>query len=394
MSIIWLLLLSASAFSIFLLLHPAVAVPSRPVAYSSYAATATLFGGGIILFACFVLSKWMLLPHWVTYSAMLIAALLAILHTRLLQRRQCYARSGFEYILLTLLATTALIATMTAAGIILAIATEAIYFFQYIAVNDFLFGTTWSPQIAIRADQVATQGAFGVIPLITGTLMITAIAMIVATPTGLIIAIYLSEFAPKKTRASIKPVLELLAGIPTIVYGFFAVVILSPVLRDLGSTLGIQIASESALAAGMVMGIMLIPFITSLSEDALFAVPDTLRQGALALGSTTFETAFKVAAPSALPGIISGILLAFSRAIGETMIVVMAAGISAKLTANPLDAVTTITVQIVTLLTGDQEFDDAKTLAAFALGLILFIITLTLNLISLHIIRRYQQSYE
>ncbi|SMN11003.1 Phosphate transport system permease protein PstC (TC 3.A.1.7.1) [uncultured Candidatus Thioglobus sp.] len=394
MSIIWLLLLSGSAFSIFLMLQPAITLPSRPITYGSYAATATLFGGGIIIFICFVLNKWILLPNWVMYSAMLIATLSSILHTHFLQRRQLYARAGFEYILLAILVIATLLATMTAIGIILAIATEAIYFFQYISITDFLFGTVWSPQIAIRADQVAAHGAFGVIPLITGTFMITAIAMLVATPTGIIIATYLSEFAPKRIRTNIKPVLELLAGVPTVVYGFFAVVILSPILHDLGLTIGIQIASESALAAGMVMGVMLIPFITSLSEDALFAVPDTLRQGALALGSTPFETAFKVAIPSALPGIISSILLALSRAIGETMIVVMAAGISATLTVNPLEAVTTITVQIVTLLTGDQEFNDPKTLAAFALGLILFITTLTLNLFSLRIIRRYQQSYE
>nr|MCH9704528.1 phosphate ABC transporter permease subunit PstC [Pseudomonadota bacterium] len=237
-------------------------------------------------------------------------------------------------------------------------------------------------------------GAFGFIPLLVGTLLISGIAMLVATPIGLLAAIYMSEFAPSRTRRLVKPILEILAGVPTIVYGFFAVVFLSPLLVDLGKSLGVKIASENALAAGLVMGAMLIPIIASLAEDAFYAVPDSLRQGSFGLGATRAETALQVVVPAALPGVVAGILLAFSRAVGETMIVVMAAGISANLSVNPLEAVTTVTVQIVTLLTGDQTFDDAKTLAAFALGLVLFVITLFFNLIALQMVRKYRERYE
>ena len=303
-------------------------------------------------------------------------------------------RRRLERGILIILALAAVLSATTTGGIIFTVAAESVHFFSLVAVEDFLFGTLWSPQIAIREDQTGAVGAFGVIPLLTGTLLITAIAMVVATPMGLISAVYLSEFVSPAARARIKPVLEMLAGIPTLVYGFFAVVTLSPILRDLGNVLGVEVAGESALAAGLVMGMMLTPFIASLSEDALFAVPDSLKQGALGLGATRFETAFQIMIPAALPGIVGGILLALSRAIGETMIVVMAAGVAANLTANPLAAVTTITVQIVTLLTGDQEFDDPKTLAAFALGLTLFLITLSLNMLALHVVRRYRQQYE
>jgi phosphate transport system permease protein len=286
------------------------------------------------------------------------------------------------------------IAILTTLGIVLSVLFESLLFFQKVSPLDFFFGTLWSPQTAMRADQVASQGSFGAVPLFTGTLMVSAIAMLVAVPIGLMSAIYLSEYATRRVRAWAKPVLEILAGIPTVVYGFFAALTVAPMIRGFGESLGISVASESALAAGLVMGVMIIPFVSSLSDDVINAVPQTMRDGSYALGATQSETVRRVIIPAALPGIVGGILLAISRAVGETMIVVMAAGLTANLTANPLDSVTTVTVQIVTLLTGDQEFDSAKTLAAFALGLTLFAVTLTLNIIALHIVRKYREQYE
>jgi phosphate transport system permease protein len=248
--------------------------------------------------------------------------------------------------------------------------------------------------MAIRADQVGSSGAFGAIPLFAGTMLISFIAMLVAVPVGLMSAIYLSEYAGKKLRAMAKPVLEILAGIPTVVYGFFAALTVAPFIRDSGGMMGLDVSSESALAAGIVMGIMIIPFVSSLSDDVINAVPQAMRDGSYGLGATKSETIKQVIIPAALPGIVGGVLLAVSRAIGETMIVVMAAGLSANLTANPLQAVTTVTVQIVTLLVGDQEFDSPKTLAAFALGLMLFVTTLILNVIALYVVRKYREQYE
>ena len=248
--------------------------------------------------------------------------------------------------------------------------------------------------MAIRADQVGSSGAFGVIPVFMGTLLISAIAMTVAVPIGLMAAIYLSEYANKRFRDIAKPLMEILAGIPTVVYGLFAALTVAPIIRDSGSVVGLDVSSESALAAGLVMGIMIIPFVSSLSDDVINAVPQALRDGAYGLGATRSETIKHVVIPAALPGIVGSILLAVSRAIGETMIVVMAAGLAANLTVNPLKTVTTVTVQIVTLLVGDQEFDSPKTLAAFALGLMLFVVTLCLNVIALHVVRKYREQYE
>jgi phosphate transport system permease protein len=227
-----------------------------------------------------------------------------------------------------------------------------------------------------------------------GTALISVIAMAVAVPVGLMSAIYLSEYANRRFRALAKPLIEILAGIPTVVYGFFAALAVAPFIRDTGSFIGLDVSSESALAAGLVMGIMIIPFVSSLSDDFINAVPQALRDGAYSLGATQSETIKQVILPAALPGIVGGVLLAVSRAIGETMIVVMAAGLSANLTMNPLKAVTTVTVQIVTLLVGDQEFDSPKTLAAFALGLLLFVVTLLLNVIALRVVRKYREQYE
>ncbi len=286
------------------------------------------------------------------------------------------------------------IAIFTTGGIVLSLLFEAIRFFGKVPMHEFLFGLEWSPQTALRADQVGSSGAFGAVPLFTGTLLISGIAMAVAVPTGLLSAIFMAEYARPRTRTVLKPVLEILAGIPTVVYGFFAALTVAPLIRGWGEGLGLDVASESALAAGAVMGIMIIPFISSLSDDVITAVPRGLREASYGLGATQSETIRRVIFPAALPGIVGGILLAVSRAIGETMIVVMAAGLAANLTANPLAAVTTVTVQIVTLLVGDQEFDSAKTLAAFALGLVLFLVTLVLNIIALKVVRKYREQYE
>ena len=304
------------------------------------------------------------------------------------------ARNAVERYIRVLLIICASIAIVTTIGIVLSVLFESIRFFQKVPWHEFLFGLKWSPQTALRADQVASAGSFGAVPLLTGTMLISAIAMLVAVPIGLMAAIYLSEYASKRMRAVAKPLLEVLAGIPTVVYGFFAALVVAPFMREMGVSLGLDVASESALAAGLVMGIMIIPFVSSISDDMINAVPQSLRDGAYALGATKSETTRHVLLPAALPGIVGGVLLAVSRAIGETMIVVMAAGLSANLTANPFQAVTTVTVQIVTLLTGDQEFDSAKTLAAFALGLMLFAMTLGLNMLALHVVRRYREQYE
>ena len=398
MIFLWLSLLAAAAFVGGRLTPANCAPPTASAAehYGGYAATATI-AGGVLLLAMMWLANAITatpLPSSIAYAAPLLILAMAVWHARLLQKQNRRARTGFERLALIGLALAAALAALVTLGIVFTVAAESLQFFREVPPLEFFFGTLWSPQIAIREDQAGASGAFGFIPLLAGTLLITAIAMALATPTGLVLAVYLSEFSGAKARARIKPLLEILAGVPTVVYGFFAVAVLSPLLRDLGEGLGAEVAGESALAAGLVMGVMLIPFIASLSEDALFAAPESLRQGALALGATRFEAATQVMIPAALPGIVAGILLALSRAVGETMIVVMAAGVAANLTANPLEAVTTITVQIVTLLTGDQEFDDPKTLAAFALGLALFFITLALNLAALAVVRRWQQRYD
>ncbi len=272
-------------------------------------------------------------------------------------------------------AVTILITVMIVASVLF----ESIRFFSQVPLHEFLFGLEWSPQTSIRADQAASDGTFGVVPVFLGTILITFIAMFIATPVGLFSAIYLSEYASFKIRNVIKPVLEMLAGIPTVVYGYFAVSTFSPFLREIAATMDISLAAESALAAGFVMGIMIIPFVMSLSDDSMNSVPASLKYASIGMGATQSETIKKVIVPAALPGIISAVLLGISRGIGETMIVVMAAGLAANLTFNPFEAVTTVTVQIVTLLIGDHEFDSTKTLAAFALGLVLFVFTLVLN---------------
>lgn len=304
------------------------------------------------------------------------------------------ARHAFERAVEWALFASSGIAVLTTVGIVLSIVFEAVRFFNMVPVTSFLFGLEWSPQMAIRADQVGSSGAFGAVPLFTGTLLISAIAMFVAAPIGMLSAIYLAEYADRRARTVIKPLLEVLAGVPTVVYGFFAALTVGPALRGFGESVGLDVAGESALAAGLIMGVMIIPFVSSLADDMISAVPQSLRDGAYALGATRSETIKQVVLRAALPGIVGGLLLAMSRAIGETMIVVMAAGLAANLTANPFEAVTTVTVQIVTLLVGDQEFNSPKTLAAFALGLVLFLVTLILNAVALYVVRKYREQYE
>ncbi len=313
----------------------------------------------------------------------------------MLARPRMRARPHFEVVLKGFFLACSLIAIFTTVGIILSVLFESIRFFQAIPLTEFIFGTQWSPQIAIRADQVGSSGAFGAVPLFMGTILIASIALLVAVPIGLMSAIYLSEYASRRVRSIIKPLLEVLAGIPTVVYGFFAALTMGPLIRDVFEGIGFDgVSAESALAAGLVMGIMIIPFVSSLSDDVINAVPNSLRDGSYGLGATKNETIRQVVFPAALPGIMGGVLLAASRAIGETMIVVMAAGLAANLTVNPLEAVTTVTVQIATLLVGDQEFNSPKTLAAFALGLMLFFTTLLLNIVALAIVKRFREQYD
>ncbi|WP_019959930.1 phosphate ABC transporter permease subunit PstC [Woodsholea maritima] len=307
------------------------------------------------------------------------------------------ARNHVEKALSLLLFATSVIAVLTTLGIVCSLIFESLRFFGAIdwRLHEFLLGLHWSPQVGIRSDQIGQSGAFGAVPLFAGTALITVIAMAVAVPIGLMSAIYLSEYASPLMRSWAKPILEVLAGIPTVVYGFFALLTVGPFLRDVALMLGYEnAATQSALSAGLVMGVMIIPFVSSLSDDVINAVPQTLRDGSYAMGATKSETVRAVVLPAALPGIVGAILLAVSRAVGETMIVVMAAGQGANLTINPLESVTTITVQIVALLTGDQEFDSAKTLSAFALGLVLFMLTLLLNIIALRVVQRYREKYD
>lgn len=303
------------------------------------------------------------------------------------------AQARVERVLKLALLLSSVIAVLTTFAIVLSLLFESLRFFGRVPFST-LIGLNWSPQTDLVDGSGGDIGTYGVIPLLLGTLLISFIAMLVAVPVGLMSAIYLTQYAGQRFRKFSKPLLEVLAGIPTVVYGFFAALIVAPFIRSVGQAIGLEVASESALAAGLVMGVMIIPFMSSLSDDAMAAIPLDMRDGSFALGATKAETVLQVLIPAALPGIVGAILLSISRAIGETMIVVMAAGFAANLTINPLDSVTTVTVQIVKLLTGDQEFESAKTLSAFVLGLILFIMTLAMNAMALFIVRRYRETYE
>lgn len=331
---------------------------------------------------------------WWLFAAVIILSLALLAFARSRVAADFRARQGVEGIVSGLMIFCSTVAIFTTIGIIASLSYETWRFFERVPVAEFLFGLNWEPQIPLREDQIAAKGAFGWLPVILGTIVITVVALVVAVPVGLFSAIYLNEFAPKRLRSIVKPVLEILAGVPTVVYGFFAILVVAPAIRSFGQSIGLDVAPNTALAAGGVMGIMLIPFISSFADDALSAVPQAMRDGALGLGSTRGEMMTTVLFPAALPGIVGGVLLAVSRAIGETMIVVMAAGLIAKMTINPLDSVTTVTVQIVTLLIGDTSFDNPKTLAAFALGMMLFLVTLMINILALRIVRKYREAYD
>jgi len=339
-------------------------------------------------------NQWRAVGNWLMLGAASGVAAVAAAATYRKVSPEFRARQRVERIVTAIMVVCATLAILTTLGIVLSLMFEALRFFERVPWHEFFFGTNWEPQIPLREDQVAAEGAFGAIPVFTGTLLIAALAMFVAAPIGLFSAIYLSEYAGQRFRDIVKPLMEILAGIPTVVYGFFAVLTVAPALRQFGASIGLDVAPNSAVAAGGVMGIMIIPFVSSLSDDAIRSVPQAMRDGAFGLGANKAETITSVLLPAALPGIVGGMLLAVSRAIGETMIVVMAAGLIASLTANPFEAVTTVTVQIVTLLIGDTEFDSPKTLAAFALGLVLFVATLVLNVIALRVVQKYRERYE
>ena len=368
-------------------------------------------------------NAWMGQGRLATFAIAVLFAALGMMRAFQTLRPDLRARNALERFLMVVLVICSAVAILTTLGIVLSLLFESLRFFARISPVDFLFGIHWSPQTALRADQVAAEGAFGAIPLFAGTMLISLVAMLVAVPIGLLSAVYMTQYASNRVRQIAKPILEILAGVPTVVYGFFAALQVAPFVRDTGEAvcdvsttfaleflpnyvpaswhedlhylqICLEVASESALAAGLVMGIMIIPFMSSLSDDAITAVPQAMRDGSFGLGATKSETITQVLIPAALPGIVGAFLLSVSRAIGETMIVVMAAGLAANLTANPLEAVTTVTAQIVALLTGDQEFDSAKTLSAFALGLVLFSVTLVLNVIALRVVRKYRETYE
>lgn len=305
------------------------------------------------------------------------------------------ARTRVERAVMLGLLAASLVAILTTLGILVSLVFETARFFQFVNPLEFLFGTHWSPDP--MADPATTRPeTYGALPLFWGTVFIGAIiAMLVAIPLGLMSAIYLTQYATANVRKWMKPLLEILAGVPTVVYGYFAALTVAPLIRDFGLALGITSASsESALAAGIVMGIMIIPFVSSMADDSITAVPQAMRDGSLAMGATTSETIKKVLIPAALPGIVAGVMLAVSRAIGETMIVVMAAGATARLTANPFETMTTVTFQIVAMLTGEGSFDHPATLAAFALGMVLFLVTLMLNFIALRVVKRFREAYD
>lgn len=330
-----------------------------------------------------------------TYAVVLAAAAgtgaLGLFMARRRITARLRARNEVEGVVRVLLIGCSVVAILTTVGIVASLLSEAIRFFTFVSPVDFFFGTVWNPRFSSVG---SGSGDYGLLPLLWGTLMVATIAMIVALPIGLMTAIYLSQYAPPRVRSTVKPIVEVLAGIPTIVYGFFALVTVGPFLAAIGNTLGIDIRATSALTAGVVMGIMIIPFISSLSDDVIRQVPRAMRDGSLGLGATQSETIKRVILPAALPGIVGAFLLAVSRAIGETMIVVLAAGNSPYLRLNPGEPVSTVTVTIVNQLTGDTDFASPQSLVAFALGLTLFAMTLVLNVVALYIVRRYREQYE
>lgn len=360
-----------------------VALHSLPGYHGLLAATTAFLFGLLIFIGVKFLPA---IPLWMDWAILVVASVgagIAVMSTFKPQQR---ARNIFERIVLVILVACSAVAILTTIGIVSSVAFETFAFFSEVSPIAFLTGTQWAP--------TGSPPQFGFLPLLLGTLLITFIAIAVATPLGLFSAIYMAEYASPRVRQVLKPMLEILAGIPTVVLGFFAALTVAPLIRDSGQSMGFVVSSESALAAGLVMGMMIVPLISSLSDDIINAVPQSLRDGSAAMGATKSETIKKVVLPAALPGIVSAVMLAISRAVGETMIVVMAAGLAANLSVNPLAAVTTITVQIATLLVGDQEFDSAKTLSAFALGFVLFFFTLILNYVALRVVQKYKEQYD
>lgn len=334
------------------------------------------------------------LGHLLLGAGILLFALGGMLVTLARPAGPLRARQKVEAAVKFALLSCSGIAIATTIGIVFSLVGPSLRFFAVYSPFDFLTGLNWSPQTAIRPDQVGQTGGFGAVKLFYGTLAISALAMLVAAPIGLFAAIWLSEYSGRRARAFVKPALEILAGIPSVVYGFFAAFTVAPLIQAGAAALGLEAAPQNMLAAGIVMGIMIIPLVSSLSDDVINAVPQALRDGSYALGSTKSETVKNVIIPAALPGIVGALLLAVSRALGETMIVAMAAGQRAQLTLNPLDEATTVTVWIVALLTGDQEFNSAKTLSAFALGFVLFIVTLILNVVALRVVQTFREKYD
>jgi phosphate transport system permease protein len=334
-----------------------------------------------------------LVAAWVAVPALILWPAVRLIRAELNARVLC------ERVIYAILLGAALVSIFTTVGIALSVVFEASRFFRQVSFVEFITGTTWAPggaflESAGRGDEQGTETEFGAIPLFAGTMMISAVAMAVAVPLGLLAAVYLSEYASRKSRRLLKPMLEVLAGIPTVVYGFFAAITVAPIIVNFCSRLGLETSFENALAPGVVMGVMIIPFMSSLCDDVITSVPQNIRHASLSLGATRSEMIKGTVLPAALPGIVSAFLLSVSRAIGETMIVVMAAGMAANLTPNPLEQMTTVTVHIVANLTGDLAYDNPQTLSAFGLGLSLLIVTLILNVISVIVIRRFRQRYE
>ncbi len=351
----------------------------------------TLIAAGLEFADLYTIRTKLLLAAWLIAPAVLIWPIARTIHPG---RR---ARHFVERTIYSVLFAASMVSILVTVGIVLSVLFEALRFFQEVSAWDFLTGTTWAPGQSFKASAGREKDAeayFGAVPLFAGTFMISGIAMLVAVPVGIFSAVYMSEYASTRVRRVAKPMLEILAGIPTVVYGFFAAITVAPVIVKTAAAVGVDAAGTSALAPGLIMGVMIIPFMSSISDDVISAVPQSLRAGALALGATQSETIKRVVLPAALPGIVSAFLLSISRALGETMIVVMAAGQLANLSINPLEPMTTVTVQIVALLTGDLEFDSPHTLSAFALALTLLVMTLGLNVVSLVVIRKFRQRYE
>lgn len=376
---------------------------SRPQQYGWYSVVSMAVPAIGVAFAASLLNLlgWIALPSELVLIMTLVMAAVGFAYGLKAIRPNLRARNTLDRLIRWLLLGAALISIMTTLAIVLSVIFEAMRFFREVSVWEFITGTVWSPgdsflEAAGRGDEISESGGavFGSVPLFAGTFMVTAIAMTVALPIGLLSAIFMSEYASLRIRNVVKPILEILAGIPTVVYGFFAAITVTPIVVDIAGFFGLDASYSNILSPGIVMGIMIIPFISSLSDDVINSIPQSLREGAFALGTTRSETIKSVVVPAALPGVISAFLLGVSRALGETMIVVMAAGVRPNLTWNPLEDMTTVTVNIVYSLTGDQSFDSPQTLSAFALGLVLFIVTLTLNIISTVLVRRFKQQYD